>query len=146
MAEAPAQPLPPLLVSATAEEINLQFFVPTETGGAALTAFKLYINDGDDATEAETEVASYTSNSLAHTLTAVDDGLEAGTIYKFRFVAVNAIGNSAYSNTVRYALVDAPAAPDAPTILQSQTSNSQIEFTWARVEPEAGMEEEEEDM
>jgi hypothetical protein len=111
--------LPPKLVSATATEINLQFFVPSETGGSALTAFKLYMNDGDDATEAETEVTSYTSNSLVHTLTDADDALVAGKIYKFRFVAVNAIGNSAYSDTVRYAAVDAPAAPTAPTILQS---------------------------
>ncbi len=82
-----------------------------------MTAFKLYINDGDDATEAVTEVGTYTSNSLVHTLTPGDDGLEAGKIYKFRFVALNAIGNSAYSDTVRYALVDAPDGPNPPTIL-----------------------------
>ena len=117
-ADKPAKPLPPKLVSATATEINLQFFVPSETGSSALTGFKLFMNDGDDSNEADTHVISYTSNSLLHTLTAADDGLEAGKIYKFRFVATNAIGNSAYSDTVRFAAVDAPTTPNAPTILQ----------------------------
>lgn len=122
-AVAPAKPLPPKLVSATATEINLQFFVPEDNGGSALTNFELYINDGDDANEANTKVASYTNNALLHTLTAATDGIVTNKIYRLRFKAINSIGASQFSDTVRYAAVDAPAAPTGLTVMRAQTSN-----------------------
>ena len=104
--------------------------MPNETGGSALTSFSLYINDGDDSNEATTQVSSYNTNSLLHTLTDSTDGLVTNKIYKLRFVATNAISNSEYSDTVRYAAVDAPSAPGTPSILASLTSETQLAFEW----------------
>jgi hypothetical protein len=136
----PGKPDPPLLVAATATTIELQFFVPATSGGTPLTSYELFRNDGNDANEATIQVTTYTSNSLTHTLTTAADSVVTGTIYRFRFRAVNAIGNSEYSDTVRYAVVDPPAAPALPTVMQAQTSTSQIAFEWAKVVPVAGQE------
>jgi hypothetical protein len=124
----PGKPDAPTLVAATATSIQLLFFVPATSGGTPLTQYELYRNDGNDANEATIQVTSYTSNSLTHTLTTTTDSLVTGTIYSFRFRAVNAIGNSEYSDTVRYAVVDPPAAPALPTVMQAQTSTTQIAF------------------
>ena len=81
------------------------------------------MNDGDDSNEATTQVTTYTSNSVGHTLTAATDGLNTGLIYKLRFRATNVIGNSEYSDTVRFALVDSPT-PYEPVPNADQTSGS----------------------
>lgn len=67
-------------------------------------------------------VASYTSNSMTHTLTDATDSLVSGKIYKFKYEAVNAIGNSGYSSIVRFGLCDKPSAPGTPTIMSSLTT------------------------
>jgi len=73
-----------------------------------------------------------------HTLTIAADGLEEGKIYTFRYRATNSIGNSEFSDAVRYALVDPPPAPAAPQLLIAQTSGSQIGLEWQHVALDAG--------
>jgi hypothetical protein len=139
-AVAPGRPEAPILAQATSSTMRLRFTSPADSGGSPLTQFKLFRNDGSDSNEAETLVASYTSNELSHTLSAATDGLVAGRIYKFRFQAINAIGNSAYSDTVRYALVDPPSAPGTPTVMRALTSTSQLAVEWPKVALTAGQE------
>ena len=94
----------------------MALFVPGDSGGSPLTKFALYINDGEETNEATNIVTSYNINALEHTLTAAD-GIQKGKIYKLRFRATNAIDTSAYSDTVRIAFVDPPAAPLAPSAM-----------------------------
>lgn len=66
--------------------------------------------------------------------------MTSGKIYKIRLQASNSIGNSVYSYTVRYAMVDPIATPAIPTIMQQFTSNSQIGIQWYPVIPVIGQE------
>lgn len=61
---------------------------------------------------------------MTHTLTALADTLVAGTIYKFKFTAINSIGNSADSEIVQFSLCDTPLAPAAPTSIISLTNSN----------------------
>jgi len=45
---------------------------------------------------------------MLFTLEKARDGLTTGLIYKFKFRAINEIGNSEDSRIVEYALVDVP--------------------------------------
>lgn len=51
---------------------------------------------------------------MLFTLDKVRDSLTTGLIYKFKFRAINQIGNSQDSDIVEFALVDVPTAPGAP--------------------------------
>jgi hypothetical protein len=51
---------------------------------------------------------------MLFTLERVRDSLTSGLIYKFKFRAINKIGNSQDSDVVEYALVDVPNAPGTP--------------------------------
>jgi len=97
--------------------MSLEFFKPEDNGGSEISSYELYINDGNDANEPLTKVVSYTDNSMTHTLDVTTDSLTTGLIYKLMFRATNAIGTSEDSASVRYALVDVPVMPSAPTVL-----------------------------
>jgi hypothetical protein len=47
-AQAPSTPLPPKLIGATAQAIELQFFKPIDDGGSEITGYQLFINDGTE--------------------------------------------------------------------------------------------------
>ena len=52
---------------------------------------------------------------MTHTLkTSVDTYLVSGKIYKFKFEATNALGNSESSEVSTFALCDKPSAPGIP--------------------------------
>jgi hypothetical protein len=63
------------------------------------------------------EVASYSDNSMSHTVkTSVSgDGIVSYAEYRFRLKNVNAYGSSAYSEEVILAVAPLPSAPLAPT-------------------------------
>ena len=61
---------------------------------------------------------------MSHTLTQAADSLVSGYVYKFQFMAINAIGNSQTSAISEFALADQPAAPGIPTVMQSLTDGS----------------------
>jgi len=119
----PSQPDAPTLISATGTSITLQFYKPKDNGGSEVYQYKLFRNNGNASTNPEIEVTSYTSNLLTHTLTLAD-GLTTGLVYKFKFRAYNSVGASVDSNISVFALVDAPNAPDAPTVILSHTSDN----------------------
>jgi len=68
----------------------LKFTPPAYDGGSQITAYELYINDGDPLTEPTTLVTTYDGSSMTHTLTDTADSLTAGKIYKFIYRAINA--------------------------------------------------------
>lgn len=132
-AVSPATPRAPRLISATETTMTLEFFKPEDTGGTEVKQFKLYINDGNDQNDPNTPVLSYTSNNLVHTLDKddADSFLVSGKVYKFRFIAINEIGNSGMSDISAYALAGQPSAPGTPTINPSLTNANQIAVQWA---------------
>lgn len=70
---------------------------------------------------------------MTHTLTDASDDLVTGTVYKFAFRASNLVGESSTSNTAHYALVDEPQAPEAPVVMLSHTSETEIAVQWPTV-------------
>ena len=104
--------------------MNLKFFKPIDNGGSVVTSYELYVNDGDSSNEPETKIMTYTDGQMEHVLKDDDDSLTAGLIYKLKFRAINAIGNSDDSEIVQYALVDKPSATTEPTCIKAQTSTN----------------------
>lgn len=66
-------------------------------------------------------------------MNGVDTYLVTGTIYQFRFRAVNALGNSDYSSYLYVALTDSPAAPSTITRVDSSSSKTSIAVDWSAV-------------
>lgn len=77
----PSRPPAPTFVSATGTSIALSFKESSNNGGAKMTAYELWMDAGTLGS-AFSIVASYTDNSMAHTVTA---GIVAGTTYTFKF-------------------------------------------------------------
>jgi hypothetical protein len=132
-AVAPGKPPKPELVEATDTTIKLMFAKPEVNGGAEITGFKLFMNDGDSENEPTVEVASYTTNLLSHTLTQETDGLQTGLLYKFVFRATNAVGNSEDSEIAEFACIAPISKPGAPQIMLPFTSQQSVAVEWSQV-------------
>ena len=78
-------------------------------------------------------MTSYDGVSLTHTLIDSVDSLSIGSLYKFRFEAVNEINNSQSSQVVEFALVDKPSAPQSPVAIFTQTDREKIAIKWAAI-------------
>lgn len=66
-------------------------------------------------------------------MTVADDGLTTGLLYKFKFTAINLVGNSEDSDISEFALVDVIEAPGAPTVMLDHTSEASIAVEWSAV-------------
>jgi hypothetical protein len=98
----------PNLTSATSgnTSINLAWTAPADTGGAAISGYKVYRGTSAGG-EAAVPVAT-----LLNVLSYSDSGLTNGTTYFYKVAAVNSVGTGAQSNE-RSATPAAPAAPGA---------------------------------
>lgn len=85
-AEVPEKPRAPVLISASSLAIELQFFKPEDNGGAEVTKYELYINDGTGS-EPATLVTAYADNQMSFVVDASANGLTIGAIYKFKIRA-----------------------------------------------------------
>jgi hypothetical protein len=111
--------------------MNLKLFKPIDNGGSEITLYEIYINDGNDANEPTTKLVTYLGAALTHELDKNFDPIVTGKIYKIKFRAINILGNSEDSGVVRYALVDQPVLPSAPTVIYSSSNETQIAVEWA---------------
>lgn len=107
----------PTVVSAVAgvKKVTLSWTAPTNTGGLALTGYKI--------------TAAGISTTASDTATTKSvEGLSDGTTYSFKIVAVNSNGESAASD-----FSDAKTAdvPDAPTGLTSTVNATTISNSWS---------------
>lgn len=130
-ASTPSKPPTPTLITATSTSMQLQFYKPHDNGGSDITSYELYINDGTDSNEPTTLVASYSTNTMTHTLGTVADSLTSGKIYRFKFRAINAEGNSDDSEIARFGFADAPSAPTGLARMNSYTTSTQIGVSWS---------------
>jgi hypothetical protein len=81
---------------------------------------------------------TYTDNAMTHTVTTAANSIVPGTIYTFKYRAVNVVGPSSFSDETRIAAASPPAKPAAPqrasilqgknqiTVIWSQSSNTEI--------------------
>jgi fibronectin type 3 domain-containing protein len=71
-------------------------------------------------------VATLDADAATHT----DTDLTGETAYQYRVFAINALGDSDFSNTLTISTTAAPTAPVAPTKLEATASGSAIALTW----------------
>ena len=111
----------PTLDAATAgkDSVALAWSAPGSNGGSPITGYRIYRGTSSGSGSPLVTlglVTSYTDASVAD-----------GRTYYFRVVAINAVGESAFSNE-RSAFV--PVAPGAPTIDATFPANSSIAVHW----------------
>jgi hypothetical protein len=78
-------------------------------------------------------VTTYTSGSLSHTLTTADDGLVDGKIYTFKWYAVNDYGTGEDSDEIQVGVTDVFAASASMTKVSSLSTKTSISVTWGAV-------------
>lgn len=124
-ANVPAKPPVPVYVSSTTDSITLEFSQSDDDGGTPITEYKLFKDVGDSFSSAFSEVGRYDGSSLTFTMTVNDDGLVSQRIYRFVYVATNALGDSAYSNELIAGIGALPTKPNTPqknVLLSNETS------------------------
>jgi len=93
----------------------------SDDGGSIITEMVLEISDF--LATNWSKVATYSDNSLIHTLTVADDGLIANSAYRFRVKTVNFYGDSEYSAELAVAVAPLPSQP-APVTKQQLFSST----------------------
>jgi hypothetical protein len=76
--------------------------------------YKIYRDAGNDFTSSYVEMTSYDGQSSTFTATVLKDGLINGRIYRFVYVATNALGDSDYSNEMIAGIGAPPIKPSKP--------------------------------
>ena len=127
----PAAPPVPTYTSASDSSISMNLYMSSDDGGDTITDYELFMDDG---TNSWTIVTNYVTNSLTmtHTVSTTDNGLIAGTVYYFKWRAMNAFGYSDYSDIMSAAAVDPPATASTPTYDASQSSKNKLFIEWAK--------------
>ena len=126
VANVPSAPAPVDLSSATSTSISLLFHESLDNGGAHITSYELWMDDGYGT--AFTKVSGYTDNQMAHTISS---GLVSGKIYTFKFRSENSIGFSEFSGLSRYAIALPPGKPTKPVKDMARSTQTSIYVTWS---------------
>ena len=126
VATVPSAPAAVDLSSATSSSISLLFHESFDNGGAHITSYELWMDDGYGT--AFSQVTGYTDNSMAHTISS---GLLSGRIYSFKFRSANSVGYSEFSGLTRYAIALPPGKPTTPTKDMARSTQTSIFVTWS---------------
>ena len=89
----PVAPTGLIATAISAAQINLSWTAPNDDGGSAITGYKLQWHK-DGATAFGQEITGIAADASSHTHT----GLEQGTTYHYRLIAINVLGDSEPSN------------------------------------------------
>jgi hypothetical protein len=117
-----------VVASVDASELTLTIDLDIEDGGATISDVVLEVAAGL-ASDSYSEVASY-NGEASITLDQVADGLVYGTIYKFRYYAVNEEGSGPTSPVLNVAMNAVPAAPSTPVRSEASSSETSIALSW----------------
>ena len=123
----PVPPAAPTGLSAVADdtdiEISLSWQAPADTGGSAITGYRIERSQGDGSGTFDTVVASHASTSYTDT----DSNLLANTQYSYRVSAINDRGTGVASEIASATTLSLP--PAAPTGLTAVAPDSTIEIS-----------------
>ena len=125
----PTSPPRPTYVSSTDDEIVLAFSKSQDNGGSFITNYELQI-DGVIVTDYVFSTHGYSYTVDRTTLTVPTVTLTTGNIYSFRYRAVNANGESLWSQSLSVAFAPKPTTPAAPTRATTGNSEKSIGVRW----------------
>ena len=131
-ADVPDPPPPPALESATAGSITLQFTESADSGGSKVLGYELWKDEGTYGTEFS-KVESYLGSLMTHTLYVadVDDAIEQGKVYTFKYRSRNVVGDSEFSAEARYIVSSPPGQPAAPTKNYIESTRTSMLIEWS---------------
>jgi fibronectin type 3 domain-containing protein len=112
-----------LEASYVANNVILNWTVPSNDGGSAITKYRIY-RDTTIGLPAGTNIGNVTSTELSF----VDTQVSAGVRYYYVVTAVNNEGESTISNEVAITAGDVPSVPQNPS---STHGNNQILLNWS---------------
>jgi len=129
-ADKPTAPPSPTFMSATQTTIVWGLSPSTDDGGSPITSYELQRDDGLGGTF--TTIGAYDGISQTYTLDqGVDGTLVTGRTYRVQYRAVNAIGNSEYSEVAYAAMARLPAQAATPTKVSAHYSKTWMLIEWA---------------
>lgn len=112
-ASKPAAPPAPTYVSSTSTTVTMSLQTSLDDGGSPITGYALYRDDGDDFTSSYT-IMAYTSGTTYTTVAA--DAITSKAVYRFVYVAINAVDSSDYSPPLIAGVGAKVPAPSTPTV------------------------------
>ena len=126
----PSAPSKPILVASDADSVTLAFDqVSVDNGGSEILSFKLLRDDGDSPASPlliDSEVAGYDGQASSFQVS----GLTAGVVYRFRYYATNAYGDSPGSAILSAAATGLPDAPGSPQVDWELSGSHSLYLYW----------------
>ncbi|MFN3654668.1 MAG: fibronectin type III domain-containing protein, partial [Candidatus Nitrosotenuis sp.] len=115
----PGAPVSFTATSAGPTRINLSWGPPSNTGGAAITGYKLEVKKGTSSYETLVSNTQSTGTSFSHT------GLTTGTTYYYRVYAINSAGIGPASDSSA-----TPKETTSPALTATAVSPTSITLSW----------------
>ena len=115
----PMRPPAPIFITATSQSIELKLSPTSDVRGAIVTRHELWVNAGGGS-NVFSNITSFNGDPGTFNVT-LQDGLTAGSIYKFKHRAINELGESEYSDTIDAGV---SSFPDAPTTLEVKRTHT----------------------
>jgi len=98
-------------------------------GSDQILYYELFVNAGSFSID-YTKVTSYDGQSLTHVVSVANDQLVNGTIYKFKYRAVNKYGNSDFSDELTVGLGSKPQKPNSVRKVSAESGLTYITLEW----------------
>lgn len=119
-------PSPPGIsyVSSSDTQIVLAFSQSSDNGGSIITNYQL------DLDEVLVTDYDFSTDGFSYTADKTTLSLTTGTVYAFRYRAINSVGASQWSVPLSVALAGKPSAPAAPFRSPTGNSESSIGVSW----------------
>lgn len=111
-------------------QVTLSWDPPADTGGAAITAYRIYRGNASGSLSLFTETGSSTSYT--------NTGLANGVTYYFQVSAVNPAGEGPRSAEIGAAPTGGPTVPSAPRNLTFVPGTSNITLSWEPPQSDGG--------
>ena len=133
-ATVPGKPNAPTLTPEEAQQIDLEWTVPTNNGGTAITGYRIERSENGSTWPAKPLVANNA------TLTYMDEAVpKANTRWYYRVSAINAVGTGEPSDTTHAVTPPVSVAPQAPTGLTAwEYGSTRIVLQWQAPDPTGG--------
>jgi len=116
-----------LTAEVTADGILLSWSAPDSDGGATVTGFCVYYGEGPGPLDSNVSVTS-----MEHLF----EGLQSGTTYYFRVVAINGLGMGGSTEIVNATFVTRPAAPSN---VSGEEADGGISLSWSAPSDDGGL-------